>query len=454
MHFVRNVTRIAALALLALGCQTARPPDNHAARLDALFQSLHERGLFDGAVVVADERGVLFEKGFGFANAEHQVRFTPDTPADGGSLAKTFTASLVLMLADEGMLHLDLPVQRLLPELPYPQISLRHLLSHSSGIPVLDYDYFDPFVPAAEIRTTERLLRVIGEQKPPLLFAPGTAFEYSSFGFDLAALAAARATDRSYEALLNERFFVPLGMTSAFLRPGRLAEFPGVRTLGYRTVAGSRKVHDVFDYEAFHGGSNIYVSARDLHRWNESFQRPVPAATKEPARIGDGRSGLTLGSWYHAPGGKAFWYSGHLQGFHDEVFRDASGTSIVYVSNNTIEPWLQKAVIRAVRTVLRGETPQPLVAPATSAVAKHDRASLAGRWRMGDGTEVTIENEETRLLMVRDAVRYRMVQVAPDTFYVPGLDAMVGFARSGAESTLSRIHIASNLEEHWGERAH
>lgn len=450
---MRPLTRIAAVALLALACQTGRPADDRAAKVDRLFRNLHQRGLFDGAVVVADDRGVLFERGYGFANAERGVRFTPDTPADGGSLAKTFTASLVLMLADEGMLHLDLPAQRLLPELPYPRISLRHLLSHSSGLPVLDYDYFDPYIPPGEIRTTEKLLGVIGEQKPPLLFTPGTAFEYSSFGFDLAALAAARAAGRSYEALLNERFFGPLGMTSAFLRPGRLAEFPRVRTMGYRTVAGKREVHDVFDFEGFHGGSNIYISARDLHRWNESFRRPVPSAVTEPARIGEGTSGLTLGSWYRALGGDAFWYSGHLQGFHDEVFRDTSGTSIVYVSNNTIEPWLQKAIIRAVRAVLRGETPQPLVAPPVTAVAREDRVSLAGQWRMADGEAVTIENDDSRLLMVRDDVRYRMVPVAPDTFYVPGLDVMVGFARASDSGALSKIHVASNLDERWGVRA-
>lgn len=453
MHSVRHAARIGAIALLAIACQTGRPADVRAARIDTLFRDLHERGLFEGAVVVADGSGVLYEKGFGFANGERQVRFTPDTPADGGSLAKTFTASLVLMLAEEGMLHLDLPAQRLLPELPYPRISLRHLLSHSSGLPVLDYDYFDPYIPPGEIRTTEKLLRVIGEQKPPLLFTPGTGFEYSSFGFDLAALAAARATGRSYEALLNEQFFGPLGMTSPFLRPGRLTEFPGVRTMGYRTVAGKREVHDVFDFEAFHGGSNIYISARDLHRWNESFRRPAPSLVAERARIGEGLSGLTLGSWYRAPAGDAFWYSGHLQGFHGEVFRDASGASIVYVSNNTIEPWLQKAIIRAVRAVLRGETPEALVAPPLTAVAREDRVSLAGRWRMMDGAAVTIENDDSRLFMVRDAVRYRMVHVAPETFYVPGLDVMVGFARASDGGALSKIHVASDLDERWGVRA-
>ena len=71
---------------------------------------------------------------------------------------------------------------------------------------------------------------------------------------------------------------------------------------------------------------------------------------------------------------------------------------------------------------------------------------------MTDGEAVTIENDDSRLFMVRDAVRYRMVPVAPDTFYVPGLDVMVGFARASDSGPLSKIHVASSLDERWGVR--
>src|SRR5688572_5906799 len=119
---MRSLAAFAAIVVLALvpaGCRTTATDANVARRLDALFSDLHERGLFDGAVVVANGDRIVWENGFGFANAERQVRFTPDTPADGGSLAKTFTAALVLMLHAEGRVGLDEPARRFLPELPY-----------------------------------------------------------------------------------------------------------------------------------------------------------------------------------------------------------------------------------------------------------------------------------------------------------------------------------------------
>ena len=422
-----------------------------------MFAGLHARGLFDGAVVVGDARGV-FSQGFGEADAARHVPFTPDTPTDGASLAKTFTAALLIGLEEDGILDLDAPAQRVLPELPYRNITLRHLLSHTSGLPVSDYDYFEPYLPRDQVRTTETLLHVLAAQKPSLASSPGTSFEYSSFGYDVAALAAARAAGKSYADLLRERVFRPLGITSAFVRPGRLIDFPDPRTLGYRRVGARLEVNDVFDLEGFHGGSNVYISARDLHKWNMSFvEAPVlrPAALRralEPARVGQGKSALTLGSWYHSSDGGTFWYSGHLQAFHSEVFRNIkAGVSIVYVSNNTIEPWLQKGIVRAVSAVLADRTHPDIAAPATQPLEDADRGLLAGRWRMPDGDSLVIAQSGSALFVERGGVRYRIVRISPQAFYVPGLDFVLG-VRRGSNSALATIHVDSNVGEQWASR--
>ena len=97
------------------------------------------------------------------------------------------------------------------------------------------------------------------------------------------------------------------------------------------------------------------------------------------------RSGLTLGSWYWTGDGSAFWYSGHLQGFHSELFRDTrEGWTIVYTSNCTIKPWLQKGIVRAVRNVIAGAAPS-LAPPANQPVPRNERTRLAGHWVMPDG---------------------------------------------------------------------
>jgi len=447
------------VSLLLLTACSSTPQPDIPRRLDTFFTDLHTKGMFDGAVVVADGDHIVWERGFGYADADRQIPFTPDTPTDGASLAKTFTAALLIELDGERLLDLDAPARNLLPELPYPEITLRQLLSHSSGIPVADYDWFDAFLPPDEVRTTEGLLTVLAAQKPQLAFVPGTAFEYSSFGFDLAALAAARASRNPYGQILAERFFRPLGITSAFLRPGRFSEFPHDRTRGYRRgVNGKLVPHEVFDREGFHGGSNIYISARDLHRWNASFlTRPLLGSTAlaqslKPARIDDAPSGLTLGSWYRSADNGAFWYSGHLQGFHSEVFRNMrTRSSIVYVSNNTIDPWLQKGLIRGVTAILSGETPPNLERPAWEEIRKEDYVRLQGRWVLTGGEAITV-GSAGHLEIQRNGVGYRMIQIHPLAFYVPGLDLIIGFPAESPGS-FSKICLSSNMAEQCGIRA-
>jgi CubicO group peptidase (beta-lactamase class C family) len=114
----------AGAALLLAACRPDAPPADAAVRLAATFEDLHRRELFDGAVVVSVGGKPVFSQGYGLANVELEVPLTPDTPVDGASLAKTFTAALVLQLAHEGRLELDAPLTTLLPELPYPELTL------------------------------------------------------------------------------------------------------------------------------------------------------------------------------------------------------------------------------------------------------------------------------------------------------------------------------------------
>lgn len=454
---------LAGVLLVAAGCHAgaaprAPRPSDPGRRIAALFADLHQRGLFDGALVVARGRQVLVARGYGLASVEERVPFTPDTPADGASLAKTFTALLVLQLAAEGRLDLDEPLRsRLLPELPYPDITMRHLLAHSSGLPA-GYGFFDRLIPAGQVRTTEGLLAALAAHPPALAFAPGTRFEYSSFAYDLAALAAARAAGTSTEALFRTRVFAPLGLRSAFLRPGRFADWPGARTRAYRRVGGRLVPHEVFDGEAFHGGSNIYVSARDLSRWNRSFVEASllpPGALADgltPARIAGRRSGLTLLSWYRADDDSAFWYCGHLEGFHDLVFRDlAADLSIVFVSNNTLAPWLHHAIVRAIRAIVARRPAERLaVPPAMAAIG--DGAELAGAWTLEDGRVLRIERQGAALLVAPPGgVRYRMFPEDQTSFYVPGLDLVIGVTRTRA-GAVDRLRVSSNLGIWWGRR--
>jgi len=408
---------------------------------DSLLVSLHRRGHFNGAVVLGRGNEEVYARGFGPANAGAGVPFTPDTPADGGSVAKTFTAAAILMLQDEGRLHLDDLVRKHIPEYPHAATRVRHLLSHSAGLPEAEYDFFNDLVPAGQVRTTALHLDVLRRRGVAPAFTPGTRFRYSSLGFDVAALLVERVTGQTWEAYLRERYFAPLGMRSTFLRPARLAEWPGVRTLSYRRSGDTLAVHDVFDNEGFYGGSNLYFSARDLHRWSRSFYtRPVlsraalsrgaeAATLRDPLDGRGGRSALNLLSWYHPVRGRRYHYPGSLQGFWTSVYRDEDrGYSVIYMSNNSIPQWLRPLLTRALIDIMEGRRPAALDPPAYAEVGPDDLGAIAGRYAVdGLGAVTIVQRERRAYVRAGSGIEYPAFFVGDGQLYVPGRDVWIGF---------------------------
>jgi len=431
---------LAVLALAALPSGSAsgqsRPGSDLAhARIDSMLRAIHERGWFDGALVAGRGGSVVYARGFGFADVAAGAPFTTRTTSDGASVAKTFTAAAVFMLHEDGLLGLGDPVQRFLPEYPYAGTTVAHLITHSAGA-LPDYDYFWEFVGPDEVLTNERLLAVLAEQRPPLSHAPGVLFEYSSTGSDLAALIVERASGQSYESFLAERIFRPLGMETVFVRPGRFADWPGVRTLSYRRAGDSLVVHDIWDREGFYGGSNLYLSAEDLYRWVASFAAtpvlddPTLARGLGPARLNAGQAtGINLLSWYTSPDQTRFAYPGVLQGFYSVGYWDTDGDAVAFVTNTNMPSWLRGQLTAAVVSILETGTHRPLVPPENEQVASEDLHAIARAYPLDSLRTARIAVDgEAAYVSIEGGIRYRMFQADDGAFYVPGLDAGVTFA--------------------------
>jgi CubicO group peptidase (beta-lactamase class C family) len=426
-------SQIVVLAMLALAPASAMvAAGDRRASLDAVMRDLHARDLFHGAVVVADAGEVVYEAGFGLANREEGVAFTVDTPNDAASMAKTITALIVWKLHAERQLSVDDPVQRHLPTFPYPAITVRHLLAHSSGL--RNYDWFEKTWPAGTVWSNDRFLTTLASKQPPLEFEPGTQFNYCNTAYDIAALVAAAAAGVPFETLARDWIHAPLRLETAFVRPAKFTDWQGVRTRGYRLKGGTWEDHDAFDNEGMVGGANIYLSARDLHRWNTSFlESPlVPPETlaegMQPATIAGAASELSWLSWNQADRGSKAWYSGEHQAFSTRVYRDhAALRSIVFTCNNTPPQWLLPALVRAINTVLDGATPESLVPPEIRQVPRAERDSIAGTYPLRDGT-LTIDNTGGTLHVTpAGGVRCRAFAVGGGIFYVPGLDLWFWF---------------------------
>jgi CubicO group peptidase (beta-lactamase class C family) len=203
----------------------------------------------------------------GYRDLERNLPVTTDTLFQIGSTTKLLNAALVLSLVEAGTLTLDAPVRRYLPEFrladPMAQesVSLRHLLSMTSGLDNGTYDDYGRGDDALG-RYVEALARV------PQIFAPGTAFGYSNASTNVAGHVASHVSRQSWESLLTERILSPLCLRDFVLLPEDI--LPHLFALGYQLDAhGGSPVRAPVSFKRSLGpaGSMTYCSASNLVRF-------------------------------------------------------------------------------------------------------------------------------------------------------------------------------------------
>ncbi len=379
------------------------PPGLHRA-----LEKLAREGKFSGAVVVRGADGVRFARGYGWADPFEKRAFTPETPADSASLAKPATAAAVLLLAHEGKIELDAPVQRYLPEYPHPDATVRHLLSHSAGL---------RFPKEVTEKSNAQLLAEAGDPR----FPPGSAFTYCNLCSVTQAMLIERVSGTDYLEFVKQHLALPSGVT---LRPARLADWTG-RAIGYRrTKDGKFERFDSWEGEQFYGAANFSISASQLAEWGSEWWQPrlepIRKAATTRARIGSNELGLTLGNWYWAPDGRQFHYLGHHEGFHHLLYWDADRRiSVAMMSNNTLAPGLQQPLQRALVAFARGEPDR-----ATRELGREmeDQPVPAGRFKLDSGETVEVLANGDDRSVRRSGIEYPAYLVASGIRYVPGLD--------------------------------
>jgi CubicO group peptidase (beta-lactamase class C family) len=234
------------------------------------------------AVGVARPGAPTLLRAYGLADLAHGVAITPETVFESGSVAKQFTAAAVLLLAQDGRLSLDDDVRRHLPEVPDfgRRITLRHLLTHTSGL----RDQWQLLAiagnpPGTQVHTLATVLDLVSRQRA-LNFPPGAEFLYTNTGYSLAALVVERAGGRPFTQFTEERLFRPLGMTRTRWRDDFRRVVPG-RATAYGPVSppgpsrGSLGYREDMPFTSVVGNGGLLTTVGDLLRWNAFLDAPA-----------------------------------------------------------------------------------------------------------------------------------------------------------------------------------
>lgn len=349
--FKMVINFISRLSLLFLFCiplrVTAQQPAAHF--FDSLLQQQASQG-FSGVLLVAEKGAVIYNKAVGYREFADKVTLQESDIFEMASVSKQFTAMIIMMLKEKGKLKYDELLEKYI-SLPYKGITIRHLLTHTSGLP--DYQaIMDKYWDKTKVAGNEDCISYLNKYAPPVRFQPGEKYEYSNTGYLLLASVAEKASGKDFIALCRKWIFHRLNMKTTGIRS--LQEKAAVKDFAIGHIYVKEKDQyiraDSFpssDYTIWLGNrkgpGRISSTTGDLLKWDQALytDRLIKQTTLQeaftPMKLNDGSFSYYGFGWRLRTDsilGKIVYHTGDNPGYKTQIIRYIDKNKTIILLNN------------------------------------------------------------------------------------------------------------------------
>ncbi len=404
--------------------------------------SLKDRYHIPGlAVAIAQDGDLAYGRGFGYREVEQSSATTLDTVFGVASVTKSFTALAIMQLQDAGLLSSGDPVTKYLPEFRTPdpdgtrQVTIRHFLTHTAGLPPLALRWFVPPIDTYEL-LMERIVKIPWTP----LGRPGQFLSYSHEGYALLGAIIEKVSGLSYVQYIQDRILRPAGLTHTGFDPGALGKEAAVTTLyAPQEQRGKRWVTPTPAW----GGQDVWLAAggacstaRDLIRYLEVYRtggmvngervvsrKAVEEMTRPQVEVFPGRAygyGLAIVPDYH--GCHVVEHGGGRPGIsaHVMVVRERGITAAVLANLAGLPARLISWGALNVMLGLPVDSPSWVFPDQT--YLRNRMVAYIGEYRSEEGMAIQVTDQKTGLVFDVDGRQYFARPIGDDAFAVRGED--------------------------------
>jgi CubicO group peptidase (beta-lactamase class C family) len=438
--------------LLAVAQESQERPsaETIAAQADEYCRAQAAINKFSGSVLVARGDQVLFAKGYGLANVEHDVPNAPRTKFRLGSITKQFTAMAILILQEQGKLSVDDLVSKHIEGCPeaWKDVTIHHLLTHTSGIPSFTslpgYPTSMP-LPSSPAKTLDRV------RDMPLEFAPGEKFVYSNSGYVLLGQIIEKVSGKPYEKFLPEVIFEPLGMKDTGY------DFPAPiiphRAAGYRRIGDQFANAAYLDMTIPHAAGALYSTVEDLHRWSVALDEEKLISSAAYEKMYTPAKGSYAYGWIvdEQFGRKRIGHGGGINGFSTYIGRFPEEKVCVVVLSN-MEGTASGNVARGLAAIALGEKYDLPRERKFIAVDGKVLESLVGEYELRPGFVLTISRDGEKLIGQATGQGQTELRSESETqFYVKEASAEITFVKDD-DGKVTKLILRQGGRETEGKR--
>lgn len=353
---MRTLPAFIVAAAFLTGCTSAekKTEDPLVASIDSVMQSVVDTAKFNGNVLVARKGAIVYQKSFGLSNYYTGEKLNDSSLFELASVSKAFTAMAIMMLKERRKLSYDDDVTKYLPELPYKGMTIRHFLTHTSGIAeygdVMSKDGWD----VKKIAYNDDMIMSFKRQKPGVIFNPGEKWEYSNTAYAMLATIVERVSGKTYGEFLAENIFKPLDMTRTRVyntrRKGEVIPnyaygFVYSDSLKKFVLPDSLKEYFyVYTLDGIQGDGIVNSTTGDLFKWNQALyneslvSKPILDEAFTSGKLNNDSLHNYGFGWFlehDSVRGKIVRHSGGWPGYRTNVVRYMDhGDCIVILTNN------------------------------------------------------------------------------------------------------------------------
>ncbi|MDP4821499.1 MAG: beta-lactamase family protein [Saprospiraceae bacterium] len=337
-----RIRLLATLALCSLSTGLFSQDISLAGKIDQFYDAWASPDKPGCAVGVIKDGMVVFAKGYGMANLEHRIPFTPETVSDIGSVAKQITDFGIALLVQQGRLKLTDDIRTYLPFLPdFGQvIQVQHLIHHTSGLREIYGTEAIRGNRGGDAIFQEDVLWLV-ERQQELNFPPGDRYLYCNTAYALLAEIIEKVGGTHFETWMRGHIFARLGMTNTFIMDHQGELFPNTADSYYNNGEGGYV--KAYDNSTIRGQGGVYASLTDMLKWTQNLLTPAlggPEVIRQMTTRGVLNNGDTLNYAFGLEveryrGVQSWSHSGSSAGFRSllYVFPD-HGLGIMVKNNN------------------------------------------------------------------------------------------------------------------------
>jgi CubicO group peptidase (beta-lactamase class C family) len=333
-----------------------------AQKIDSIMQIRSKKNYFNGNVLVAYKGSCIYNESFGYADMVRRSKLKKDDIFQLASVSKQFTAMAIMMLKEQNKLAYDDTVTKYIPEFPYPGITVRMLLNHTSGLPnymwLVEHHWKGKNAPY-----NTDVVKMLAEHKLALYFTPGRRWDYSNTGYIVLASIVEQITNVKFADYMQTNVFEPLQMSNSFVYSKSLSNAKKNRLTGYYYRGKRYRMIPETVNDGAVGDKGVYSTTNDLFKWDQALYKNTLVSQET---IDEATSTFKLRNKYEIPYGFGFrirtrnnkkvaYHHGKWNGFRTSILRYVEDTNTVVVLNHTSTS-LNNTIIRDIQKILDDST--------------------------------------------------------------------------------------------------